>query len=205
MVLCPEPVGHNFYQRKEQTIMKRSPFYLLAFLLMFSFLCCTQEKTEKERILCRINGYELPLDDFQFQLAEEVELDHDFKLTQKAKQEFLEELIKKELIIQEAKKLKLDRREKFVRAIERHWESTLIRDLMDLKCDEISKKIYVSEEDINAQYSKMKNLDENLPSLDEIRDPIRQQLKQEKQTLMLEQWVSALREKASIEINQDLL
>ena len=185
--------------------MKRSPFYLLAFLLMISLLCCTQEKTEKKRILCRINGYELPLDDFQFQLAEEVELDHDFKLTQKAKQEFLEELIRKELIIQEAKKLKLDRREKFVRAIERHWESTLIRDLMDLKCDEISKKIYVSEEDINAQYSKMKNLDENLPSLDEIRDPIRQQLKQEKQTLMLEQWIDALRKKASIEINQNLL
>jgi len=185
--------------------MKRSPFYLLAFLLMISLLCCTQEKAEKERILCRINGYDLSLDDFQFQLAEEVELEHTFKLTQKARQEFLEELIRKELIIQEAKKLKLDIREKFVRTIEKHWEATLIRDLMDLKCDEISKKIYISEEEINAHYSEMENINENLPSLGDMRDPIRQQLKQEKQTLMLEQWTSELREKASIEINQDLL
>ena len=185
--------------------MKRSPFYLLTVLLMISLLCCTQEKAEEKRILCRINDYDLPFDDFQLQLAEELELDHDFKLTQKARQEFLEELIRKELLIQEAKKLKLDRKEKFVRAIERHWESTLIRDLMDLKCDEISKKVYVSEEKINAHYNEMKNLNENLPSLGDMRDPIRQQLKQEKQTLMLEQWTRELRKRASIEINQDLL
>ena len=185
--------------------MKKSPVYLLAFLCIISLLCCTQDKAEKKRILCRINAYDLPLDEFQLQLTEELELDHDFKLTREAKHKFLEELIRKELLIQEAKRLKLDRREKFVRAIERHWESTLIRDLMDLKCDEISKKIYVSEEEIQGRYGEMKNRDEHLPSLGDIRGQIKEELKQEKQTLMLEQWASDLRERATIEIDQDLL
>jgi hypothetical protein len=91
-----------------------------------------------------INDYHLTLDEFQDQLAAELKLEKDFKLTEEAKREFLEGLIRKELLIQEAKRLKLDRKEKFVRAIERYWESTLIRDIMDLKGKEIAKKIFVS-------------------------------------------------------------
>jgi len=48
-------------------------------------------------------------------------LDREFKLTQKAKKDFLDQLIVKEVMIQEAKKRNLDRKEKFVRAIERYW------------------------------------------------------------------------------------
>ena len=120
--------------------MNKSLLYSLLFFLSLSLFCCSREKAEEGKILSRINDYNLTLDEFQYQLAAELELDKDFKLTNEAKKEFLEQLIRKELLIQEAKKLKLDRKDKFVRAIERYWESTLIRDLMDLKCQEIAKK-----------------------------------------------------------------
>ena len=121
--------------------MKAHFSYSLLFLLLLSLFCCSQEKPVESKILARINDYNLTLDAFHHQLAAELEFDKDFKLTEEAKQEFLEELIVKELLIQEAKKLKLDRKDKFIRTIERYWESTLIRDLMDLKSKEIQKDI----------------------------------------------------------------
>ena len=185
--------------------MKRASFYLFAFPLLMGLLCCAQEKAEEQKILCRINGYGLPLAEFQTQLAEELEMDQDFKLTQQAKQQFLESLIRKELLIQEAKKRKLDRKEKFIRAIERYWESTLIRDLMDLKCEEINKRISISEEEIDARYREMKSMDDSLPNREKIVDRIRKALTEEKRTAALEQWINDLRKDATIEIKQDLL
>ncbi|HUV60070.1 MAG TPA: hypothetical protein VMW09_08155 [Desulfatiglandales bacterium] len=41
-------------------------------------------------------------------------------MTKEAKKKFLEELIRKELLIQEAKRFNLDKKEKSVRAIERY-------------------------------------------------------------------------------------
>jgi hypothetical protein len=185
--------------------MKNGPYYLLVFFLLFFLPSCLQDKTEEGKILCRINEYNLPVDDFQRQLAEDLELNSDFKLTQKAKRQFLEELIRKELLIQKAKKLKLDRKDKFVRAIERYWESTLIRDLMELKGEEISKRTYISEEEIKARYKKMKKIDDTLSPLSEIHDQFTKELREEKKTRMLKEWIDELRDKANIEINEDLL
>ncbi len=185
--------------------MQRGLLYFLLFLPLTVLLCCTQEKAKDNKILCRINGYDLLVEDFQLQLAEELEFDREFKLTNKAKQAFLEELIRKELFIQESKKLKLDRKEKFVRAIERYWEATLIRNLMDLKCEEISKRISVSEEEINSRYTEMKKSENLLPPLTEIHDQIRDGIKEEKKTRTLEKWGNDLRSNAIVEIKQDLL
>jgi len=170
-----------------------------------SLFCCSQEKPEETKILSRINDYNLTLDEFEYELAAELELDKDFKLTYEAKKEFLEQLIRKELLIQEAKKLKLDRKDKFVRAIERYWESTLIRDVIDLKSREIGKKAYVSQEEIEIRYKEMKESEEEIPPLKEIQEQISKELKEKKKTRMLEQWISNLRKNAKIEIAEELL
>lgn len=185
--------------------MKKSLHCLPVLILLFSLCGCFQSKTEGDEVLCEINEYKLPVDDFHRQLAEELEFNSDFKLTQKAKREFLEQLIKKELLIQEAKKLKLDRQDKFIRTIERHWESTLIRDLMDLKGEEISMMTYVSEEEIKTRYKEMAKLDNSPPCLSEIHDQIREELREKKRTQMITKWINDLRRKASIVIYNDLL
>lgn len=185
--------------------MKTSLHFLFIFLLLLSPFSCSQDRTEDGKILCRINECNLPIEEFQRQLAEDLELNSDFKLTQRAKREFLEELIKKELLIQEAKKLKLDREDKFIRAIERYWEATLIKDLMELKGEEISKRIFVSEEEIEARHKEMKKLDDGLPPLTEIHDRIGEDLKEEKKTRVLEEWINELKKNANIEIDEGLL
>ncbi len=185
--------------------MKKRCFYALIFFLSLHLFSCSQERTEKGKILARINDYNLTLEEFQYQLAAELEMDRDFKLTKEAKKGFLEELIRKELLIQEAKKLHLDRKEKFVRAIERYWESTLIRDLMELKGKKITRRALISQEETEAYYKEMQESEEKLPSLKELKEKITKELKEKKKTRMLEEWINDLREKANIEIKQEFL
>ena len=177
-------------------------FLILSLILFFSG--CSKEKEADSKIIARVNNYRLTFDEFQRQLTAELEYKKDFKLTGEARAEFLEGLIRKELLIQEAKKMKLDREEKFVQAIERYWELTLIRDLIDLKGEEFSQKVYVSEEEIDALYQTMKARDEALPPLDEIHDKIKKELREKKKSSLLEAWENSLRQSADVEIKKDL-
>jgi len=185
--------------------MRKSFFYLLLLILFTQFFSCSQDQTKEGKILARINDYKLTIGEFQYQLAAEIELDEDFKLTEKAKKEFLEELINKELLIQEAEKLKLDRKEKFSRTIERYWESTLIRDLMEIKGKEISQRTLVSREEVEAYYNDMKKSVKKLPPLIEVQEKFSKKLKEKKKTRMLMEWIGDLRKNANIKINQDFL
>ncbi|MCJ7579373.1 MAG: SurA N-terminal domain-containing protein, partial [Candidatus Aminicenantes bacterium] len=104
--------------------MKKASIYIFLIVVSMLFYSCAQEKKDESEILAKINDYTLTLDEFHSQLAAELEMDRDFKITKEAKKEFLEGLIRKEILIQEAKKRDLDRKEKFIRAIEHYWEST---------------------------------------------------------------------------------
>lgn len=193
------------YKEEAGDTMKKGFFFPLMFVLAFFLFCCAQEQTEKKEIVAKINDYELTLKEFDDQLAAELELDKDFKLTKEAKREFLEQLIRKELLIQEATKLELDRREKFIRAIERYWESTLIRDLVELKGKEFSQRTYVSQEEIEARYEELKKSEGELPLLQEIQKKIAEELKEQKKREKLTAWIIDLRRNAKIEIDSELL
>lgn len=185
--------------------MRKKWFCLVLLLLLVCFSGCKRENGEKPEILARINDYNLTLDEFQKQLASEIEMDKEFKLTRGARKAFLNETIKKEVLIQEARRLKLDNREAFRRVIERYWESTLIRDLLALKAKDITEKTYVSEEEINARHKVMKAEGETLLPLKDVREEIEKILKEEKKTALLEKWINDLKNRADIKINEKLL
>jgi hypothetical protein len=187
------------------TVMRKKWFCLFALLILVCFSGCKRDNGEKPEILARINDYNLTLDEFQKQLASEIEMDKEFKLTRGARKAFLNEIIKREVLIQEARRLKLDSREAFRSAIERYWESTLIRDLVELKAKDIAEKTYLSEEEINARYKVMKAVDETLLPLKDVREEIGKKLKEEKKTALLEKWINDLKNKADIKINEKLL
>ncbi len=185
---------------------KRGLFLKTALCLVFMFLLttCAGQKSDEE-IVARINEYNLSLKEFETQLAANLDTDPEFQLDQQAKDAFLDQLIQRELLIQEAMKLKLDRRDRFIRTIERYWQSTLIRDLLELKGVEVEKQTYVSEEEVTGRYQKMRNEDPSLGPIETFREEIMQGLKEEKKTQKLKEWIGLLQKNAKIEINRDLL
>ena len=186
-------------------MMKKWSFYLLLFSFAIFLYSCSQEKAQDNRTVVRINDFALSLNEFQYSLAQELELDEDFKLTKEAKKEFIEAIIRKELLIQEAKRSQLDKKEKFIRTIERHWEATLIRNLMEMKGKEINRTILVSQDEIRSRYDEMKRTDKNLPAIAELEKNLMDDLKEEKKTKLMRQWIMDLRKKAKIKIDQKLL
>lgn len=182
--------------------MKPSILLLLIILVLPG---CSSESTPEKPHIATVNEYNIPLGDFETLLADEMEYDADFKLTDASRRAFLEELIRKELLIQEAKKLALDREKKFIAAIERYWEATLIRDLIDRKSAELSRSIVVSEEEITAFYEQSPQYRDKGISFSEAHDPIRDTLRENKKSLALQAWIDELRNRAAIDINEDLL
>lgn len=183
---------------------KRSVFFMIILLSVLLF-SCSKEKPDDTEILANINDYSLTLEEFQSRLAAELEMDNEYKLTRKAREDFLEDIIKKELLIQEAKKLRLDEQDRFIKAIERYWEATLIKDLMEIKGEEISKKTLVSEEEIRARYDMMSTSRTGIPSLEEMERDIEEEIRERKKTEKLKEWIEDLRRKANIEIDSELL
>ena len=164
------------------------------------------DNSGNDRTLATINDYSLSLGTFQRELASELELEKDYKLTEQAKREFLDTLISKELLIQEAVRRKLDREEAFVKAIEKYWESTLIRDLLSLKGQEISATIVVTQEEIEGHYRTLLTASPEIgPLTDELQAQLDQELKAAKKSKRLRAWIDQLRGAATIEIDEALL
>ncbi len=185
--------------------MKKSPVIPIVLLLLAWLSACSEERPEKEKVLARINDYELTLSEFETKLVGNLPPDQDSDLTQEMKEMYLDQLIRKEVLIQEARRLKLDRKEKFIRAMEKYWEQTLIRDLYEAKSESLSQKGYVTSEEIQSFYNKMKQADPATPPFEEVRDRIAEELKAQKERERLMAWERALIEKAQIEIDKEIL
>jgi len=153
----------------------------------------------------KINDFVLSKKEFQTQLVRELEYDSTYKATAQAKQDFLKTIIERELLTQEAKKMGLDRDEKFITAIENYWQATLIKHLMETKNREILGRISVSEDDVAGAYQAQKRLNADLPKLSEIEGDITRAALEEKRARAVQEWIDGLHRQADIKINKDFI
>jgi len=163
---------------------------------------CGSREAETGTPLASVNDFTLTLEAFEKELAAEIELDPQAKLTAEAKARFLDELIRKQVLIQEARRQHLDRQHNFMRTIQRYWEATLIRNLLDQKGDEISSRILITEEQIGQRHGQLLTRDPLTPPLDQVRDQLAAQLRDEKKTALLEEWIAQLKAGSRIRIDQ---
>lgn len=132
-------------------------------------------------------------------------IDRDLKITDSIKKEYLDQIIQKQILIQEAKRLKFDQKPKFIRTIERYWEATLIRDLMEIKSREIEAQVIVTQEDVHRCYNEMKIKDPGLQPLPKIEPDLTAKIREEKKTALFQKWVEELKLESSIQTNEKLL
>lgn len=176
-------------------------FILLAWLTVLAG--CHPGQPEQAQVLARVNEFELSVAEFQEQLAEELALRPDFKLTQQSKREFLEQIIRKELLIQEALRCKIDRSEKFIKGIERYWEQNLIRDLMESQGEQFKKRTLVSQEEVARRLAEFKASGQagSLPP-EQMAPRLERDLREEKQREALAGWIAELRQQANVQIDE---
>jgi hypothetical protein len=115
----------------------------------------------------------------------------------KDRKTFIEELITKELLIQEAKKMGLDNEEPFRRSIQNYYEQTLIRNLTQKLVSGI--KVSVSEDEVISVCKET-----GLSPDESTKADIRTALEEKKRQDEMEDWLKSLKDKALIKIKEDI-
>ncbi len=171
---------------------------------MFFVLClllsgCTEDAGVDEDYLLRVNNYSISSDEVDSSLKIEAELDSNFYPSTDTKVEYLKGLVQSQLLIQEAKSQKLDEQELFRQTIQRYWESTLIRDLLANKGEQLRKTTLVTKEEIEAYYKENRDF---LPegTLEDLKLELTEKLTEQKVNLRLADWIEELKASATIEI-----
>lgn len=177
---------------------------LVAWLLIFSLTGCGSDTSQEQKeIVIQVNDSKICLEEFNELVKFETYADPDLKLTDENRDKFIDYLVTKELMIQHASLINLDRKPEFILAIEKYWESTLICNLLDLKSEELKKKILITDGAIGQYYTQ--NKDEFERPLAEVKDDIKKIIEREKLEEMLKEWTEGLKQGADIKIDKEMI
>jgi len=147
-------------------------FFLVISVFLFICGCTPQEKNKQ--ILAKINNYEVSAHEFEQEFQDSAYSRTD---TLEARKEFLNLLINQKLILQDAQAKGLDRNASFLKMIEKFWEQSLLKLVLDKKSAEISKTLRTTD-----------------------RESAREQGEK-----IMDDWIDSLHKNAKIKINYDLL
>jgi hypothetical protein len=146
----------------------RSPVIFCAIALALAGAGCGRGPTNGGPVIAVINDYELTAADFERErLSDPI----------KPKEELLEDIIVKKIMLQEAQKQDFDKGEAFMREIERYWEQALLKLLIEKK---------------TGDFLKEARADTDGNSGESVRKAFRA-------------WVAGLRKKAVVKIDRDAL
>ncbi|MEH0019748.1 MAG: hypothetical protein V6Z89_08845 [Desulfobacter sp.] len=166
------------------------------------FACGPDASIEAEDVAIKVNNAVVTTEEFNELIKLEAYVDPEMNLSDESRRQYVEYLIRKELMIQEAMRMKLDRKASFIKTIEKYWESTLVRKLLDLKTEELRKKILITDDEMAAYYAE--NKDAFGQPYEAVKESIKQILESDRVQKKLEDWSRELQETAEITVNPSL-
>lgn len=178
--------------------MKKYTIILLAALFV---LGCTGKPKDRE-VLAKVNNYEITEQEFEEEFRASAYGSVD---TQESRKEFLNTLINRKLILQDAQNKGLDKDKSFLKMIERFWEQSLLKLTLDKKSKEIAGSVLVNDKEIAKIYDDMRKNGKTDKSYDQMYQQIKWEITKSKETQAINDWVAQLRKKGEIKVNSDLL
>jgi hypothetical protein len=173
--------------------------FIIIGLSLIAISGCAKKK-ESETIAIRVNDFIMSVGEFREELK-----DSGYSLQRDAKQQLLEDVINRKLLLQEAERMGLDKEKGFLREIEHFWEKTLLKRILDRKSNEFAVGVSVNEDEVRVRYDQMTKEGMADKSFEELYDHIKWQILREKQTRAFNNWLKELRNQARIEIDKELL
>ncbi|MCX5701741.1 MAG: SurA N-terminal domain-containing protein [Candidatus Omnitrophica bacterium] len=179
--------------------MRKKLIYLSVLILIIG---CSRAYKEDKSVLARINDYQITKEEFEQEFK-----DSSFGRvdTPESRREFLNNLINRKLILQDAQERAWDKDKSFLKMIERFWEQSLLKTALDKKAKEIAGSASVSDKSIEEVYNKMVSEGNTDKTYDKMYNQIKWELTKFQESQAMSKWVSDLRRKARITINSELL
>ena len=182
--------------------MKKIAVFVLTVFLVFG---CAKKEEQKGQYLVKINGVTITKED----LKKEVEALPPFAQKMFEGEEgiarLIDELIKKELLYQEAKKKGLDRDAAYLKKVADSQKLILISALLE---KEIEDKARLSDKDIRDFYEKNKadfTMQGKTIEFEKVRDMLEQRLTAQKQKEVFDGYVESLKKSYKIDVNKEAI
>jgi peptidyl-prolyl cis-trans isomerase C len=119
-------------------------------LLLTAFSACSDKPEDSTKALAIINGKEITASEFDLRWSQLPEFARKTYAGPDGRKKFLEELITRELLLQESRKRGLDRDRALVERVERFKERSVLDTLMR---EEVDSRITVTLEELKAYYA----------------------------------------------------
>ncbi|HPT39922.1 MAG TPA: SurA N-terminal domain-containing protein [Candidatus Omnitrophota bacterium] len=178
--------------------MKKIIAALLLIIVIFVFF---KIKSSQDRnYLVKINNYTVTQQEFdeEFKASSYAKKD-----TPESRKEFLNMLIRRKLVLQEAQVEGFDKNKEFLKSITRYWEQSLLDRFTKSKSHQITESIEVPYSVIEAMYAKLKNEGKTDKPLDQMYSQIKASIIQLQESEAVNRWLTSLYMKADIKINPD--
>jgi len=99
--------------------------------------CCKKESEGKAELVAEVNRYKMTVDDFRDEARLTAATKYLPADREKAKEELLDEIITKKVLLEEAQRQNFDKDKPFMKEIERYWEQALLKLLIKKKMAEL--------------------------------------------------------------------
>lgn len=129
--------------------MRKTAFLLFAAAVTAAVAGCAGQP--QKTVIATIGDYSLYEDDFRSELSL-----YPPEYRQKiSREQLLENIIQKKVLLLEAQRRGLDRDPQFMKMVERFWEQSLLRSLLDRKSEEILSSLAPPEKDRNKKAAEL--------------------------------------------------
>ena len=174
---------------------------LLAMVLSFS--ACSQKQAADPKLqqaVAQVNNYTITVDDFNHEVGFLRPVFHSIAAIPPAELRLgiLDEMINRELLLEEAQKINIDKDPEFMRQIENFWRLSLIKELLKHKMAELRASTTVSDEEIKAEYDLEKSQMKTPRPLQEMAPRIKEIIFRRKVQDALQAWEDSLKTKAVV-------
>lgn len=170
-----------------------------AILLLLGVIMIFKLKASKpEEYLVKINNYTITPQEFNEEFRASAYAKDN---TLESKREFLNMLIRRKLVLQDAQARGLDKDKEFLKSIERFWEQSLLKRMMDEKSKDITGSATISDNAIQAVYNKLKSEGKADKPYEQMYSQIKWSLAQIQESGAINAWLALLYKQANIKIN----
>jgi hypothetical protein len=144
-------------------MMKKALIRCLVPLVVLAMLACGKTDVEKEKVVATVNSTPITMTELLRELEHYGKVNPvsnqvvDERRRQLMLADQLQQMIEHKLLIQEAVKLGLNEDKKFVQTIKVFWEQTIIRNLIEAKTEQLSGKIFITDQETTTEYERMKS------------------------------------------------
>ncbi|MFA6142163.1 MAG: hypothetical protein WC738_02580 [Candidatus Omnitrophota bacterium] len=168
--------------------------------------CGKKPEVSMLKVVAKINNYELTTEDFREEARLALARQYPIGESDKAKEDLLDEMIVKKLLIQEAQAHNFDKDRAFMKEIERYWEQALLKLLIKNKIQEFAQHITVDEDEVKKEYDRIISQEgSGAGSFEKLSTGIRSDLRRKKINDAFNNWISGLKSKSNVKVYKENL